>query len=211
MNTENTGFDNEIKGEAEVPMGFAADENGMLHWVYHKKLWRTAYIPLRVFAACVILGAVLAAANILITKNLTVSLYMAGVMGCAAVLAFIIWVVRVLVAGGEQCFKMALGEDRAVSALLPRASRWARTLQDAAEPYGVMSNDMRIVISCLNSVSRKSHVTKLNEVKQVKRDDKRDAVILKAGLSKRILYARSEQIDFVYDYLKERCTQAVFK
>ena len=135
----------------------------------------------------------------------------ASVMICAAAASFLIWGVSVLVMGGEECLKMAMNDEFVVSAKLPQASRWARTLSDAAMPYGVMSNDMPIVIAALNRVTEHDRVSEYNNVTAVTVNTRREYVSVKIGMSENRIYARPEQLDFVADFIAQRCTKARIK
>ena len=194
-----------------LPFGFETDERGMIHWVYHQKLWRTAYIPAKMSLGCLAVGLISSALCYLITTNVSASVMIVGIMAGAAVAAFLIWAVAVLVMGGERCLKMAMDEESVSSARLPQASRWARTLGDAAMPYGIMSNDMRIVIEGLNRLTSGNKVSKFDSVSSIRVIGKHDCVSVKTGTTVNKIYARPEQLDFVADFITSHCPKAKIK
>ena len=197
--------------EFRLPFGFEIDENGMIHWVYHHKLWRTVYIPIKACLWCLVVGLISSVVCYFITTNKNISVMIAGICAGAAIVSFLIWAVTVLVMGGERCLKMAMDEESVSSARLPQASRWARTLADAAMPYGIMSNDIRIVIDGLNRVSSGKKVSNFDNVTSVRVVGKRDYVSVKAGSAVNRIYARPEQLDFVVDFITSHCPKAKIK
>ena len=197
--------------EFRLPFGFETDESGTIHWVYHRKLWGTAYIPVKVSLWCLVVGLISSVVCYFITTNTNASVMIAGIMAGAVVASFLIWAVTVLVMGGERCLKMAMNEESVSSASLPRASRWARTLADAAMPYGIMSNDMRIIIEGLNRMTSRNKVSKFDSVSSVRVVGKRDYVSVKAGSAENKIYARPEQLDFVTDFITNHCPKAKIK
>ena len=200
-----------IGQEVRLPFGFETDESGTIHWVYHHKLWSTAYIPVKVSLWCLVVGLISSVACYFITTNTNASVMIAGIMAGAVAASFLIWAVTVLVMGGERCLKMAMNEESVSSASLPRASRWARTLADAAMPYGIMSNDMRIIIEGLNRMTSGNKVSKFDSVSSIRVVGKRDYVSVKAGSAKNKIYARPEQLDFVVDFITNHCPKAKIK
>ena len=197
--------------EIGLPFGFEPDESGMIHWVYHQKLWRTVYIPVRGSLCFLVIGLIASVLCYFITTNKNASIMIAGICVGAVVASFLIWAAAVLVMGGERCLKMTMDEESVSSANLPRASRWARTLPDAAMPYGIMSNDMRIVIEGLNRLTSGNKVTRFDSVSSIRVIGKHDYVSVKAGSAENKIYARPEQLDFVADFITKHCPRAKIK
>ena len=186
--------------------------DGVYRWMYEIPILKnpTMLITLIKFTVgiCVFLFIFLA----IFSKDIVYVLKLVGIgFACVMVLIVIGYLIYVAIMGGKYiaCFQM--DEDGITHTHMPKQANRIKAIANVAMIVGFLDDDMTLMNSGYMADAKSETTSKFINVKSIKIKRGKDMITLTNFPSKNPIYVKSEDFDFVENFIRSHCANAKAK
>lgn len=133
---------------------------------------------------------------------------MAALMGCLCILGYFVYA---CIMGFTYNVKFVMDENGILHQQEAKQAKKAEKIADLTTIAGALSGNLTVTGIGLSSARKTSMYTSFKGVKKLKAVKKRGLIKLDAPFNHNQVYCNLEDFDFIWNYIKDKCTNAKIK
>ena len=133
---------------------------------------------------------------------------MAALMGCLCILGYFVYA---CIMGFTYNVKFVMDENGILHQQEAKQAKKTEKIADLTTIAGALSGNLTVTGIGLSSARKTSMYTSFKGVKKLKAVKKRSLIKLDAPFNHNQVYCNSEDFDFIWNYIKDKCTSAKIK